>query len=222
MTDTVPTPTSLDEIVLPHAEDGPSPVPPVLKAPNAKSAAKKPIVSKAVAPEPVADTQPVAEPQQSAAPAVRSTKENKMADTIEMMTDKTKTVFADVNERAKSTMEKGARALEDVTAFNKGNIEALVESSKIAAKGMEQMGQHAALYAKSSFEQATSAFKMMTTVKSPTELFKMQSDFARTSFDAFVAEASRSTEAALKLAGEIAQPISNRVALAAEKMKVAA
>ena len=232
MSDTPTMPTSLDEIVLQAAEDGPSPVPPVLKAPVSKSATKKPIVAKAmdIAPQPpveaaeVVETAAIAETAntQTAEPAIRSAKEFKMVETIQMMTDKTKTVFAEANERAKAQMQKGAQSFQELGAFNKGNIEAMVESSKIAAKGFEQMGQSAALYAKASFENATSAFKTMTTVKSPTELFKLQSDFARTSFDAFVAEASRSTEAALKLAGEITQPISNRVALAAEKIKVAA
>jgi hypothetical protein len=37
-----------------------------------------------------------------------------------------------------------------------------------------------------------------------------------------VAQTSRGTEATLKLAGDVAQPISNRVAVAAEKMKVVA
>ena len=126
------------------------------------------------------------------------------------------------SERAKAQMEKGAKAFEDMNAFGKGNVEAIVESSKIAARGFEQMGQDAASYMKSSYESATGMFRSMAAIKSPTELFKLQSDYARASFDAFVAEASRSTEAALKLAGEIAQPISNRVALAAEKIKVAA
>ena len=130
MTD-IPTPISLDEIVVPNAEDGPSPVPPVLKAPTAKPATKKPAVAKTAAPAPeiAADAQPVAEPNQSAAPAVRRMKEFKMVETIEMMTDKTKTAFADVNERAKASMEKGARALEDVASFNKGNIEAIVDAN---------------------------------------------------------------------------------------------
>ena len=51
-------------------------------------------------------------------------------------------------------------------------------------------------------------------------MMKMQGDFARQSFDKMVAEASRGTEAMMKLFGEITQPISNRVALAADKMKV--
>ena len=41
-------------------------------------------------------------------------------------------------------------------------------------------------------------------------------------FDGAVAHASHSTEAMLKLAGEIAQPISNRVAVMADRVKSAA
>ena len=37
-----------------------------------------------------------------------------------------------------------------------------------------------------------------------------------------VAETSKNTEAMLKLAGEVAQPISNRLALAADRFKAAA
>ena len=84
------------------------------------------------------------------------------------------------------------------------------------------MGQDAAEFGRKQFEEATAAFKTLATVKSPTEFLKLQSDFVRSSFDALVAETSRSTETVLKLAGEVAQPISNRFAVAAEKMKTAA
>ena len=186
------------------------------KAPASKLASKKPVpLAKARAPEPV----------KSAEPAARSAKDSMMTDTtIEptTMTDKAKTMFAEANDRAKTQMEKGAKAFEDMGTFQKGNLEAMVESSRIAAKGFEKMGQDSASYLKTSYENATSTMKAMAAIKSPTELFKLQSDFARSAFDAFVAETSRSTEAALKLAGEIAQPISNRVALAADKIKVSA
>jgi phasin family protein len=131
-------------------------------------------------------------------------------------------MFTDVNDRAKGAMEKGTKFFAEMTEFNKGNVEALVESSKIIARGLETMGQDAAAYAKTSFEGATAAMRTMATVKSPTEFMKLQADYARQAFDAMVAQTSRSTEASLKLAGEVAQPISNRVALAADKMKIAA
>lgn len=145
-----------------------------------------------------------------------------MVEAFQSMTEQTKSLFAQANERAKAQLEQNAKAFEDMNAFSKSNVEAIVESSKIAARGFEQMGQDAASYMKSSYESATGMFRSMAAIKSPTELFQLQSDFARSSFDAFVAQTSRSTEAALKLAGEIAQPISNRVAVTVEKAKPAA
>ncbi|MCW6536209.1 MULTISPECIES: phasin family protein [Sphingomonas] len=195
---------------------------PVTKStPAAPRAAVKPVAKKPAPRAKVAPAQP-ASTRQASRPATIAAKEVIMSDTIKTVTEKTQAYFAEANERAKGSIEKGVKAFEDANAFHKGNLEAIVESSKIAVKGVEKMGQDAAAYAKTSYEKATETFKAMSTVKSPTELFKLQSDYARASFDAFVAEASRSTEAALKLAGEIAQPISNRVALAAEKIKVAA
>ncbi|SFP68805.1 phasin family protein [Sphingomonas rubra] len=142
--------------------------------------------------------------------------------TADNTTDKAKAMFADVQDRTKGAVEKGQQFLAELTEFNKGNIEALVESSKIAARGFESMSQDAMATAKSSFEDASQAMQTFATVKSPTEFMKLQADFARSAFDMLVQQTSRRTEASLKLAGEIAQPISNRVAIAAEKIKIAA
>jgi len=62
----------------------------------------------------------------------------------------------------------------------------------------------------------------MSSVKSPADFFKLQSDFVRQSFDAIVAETSKNTEAMMKLAGDAAQPLSSRFAVAVEKVKTAA
>jgi phasin family protein len=64
--------------------------------------------------------------------------------------------------------------------------------------------------------------KAFAGAKSPTDFFKLQSDYVRSAFDALVAETSKNAEAVLKLAGEVAQPLSSRAAVAAEKIKVAA
>jgi phasin family protein len=111
---------------------------------------------------------------------------------------------------------------EELAAFNKGNLEAMVESSKIIARGFESLGQDVAAFAKSQLEQSTAMMKTLASVKSPTEFMKVQSDMIRQSFDQMVAQSSRSTETMLKLAGKVAQPISNRMAVAADKMKLVA
>ncbi len=151
-----------------------------------------------------------------------TTIQNTAKDFGDKAAQQTQAMFADAQDRTKGAVEKGQKFLAELTEFNKGNIEALVESSKIAARGFEAMSQDAMATAKSTFEEASQAMQTLATVKSPTEFMKLQADFARSAFDTMVQQASRRTEASLKLAGEVAQPISNRVALAAEKIKVAA
>ncbi len=142
-----------------------------------------------------------------------------METTLHATAEKTQAMIADMNERAKLAMEKSTKLFADMNEFGKGNVEALVESSKIAAKGIETMGQDAADYARKSFEGATAAMRSMASVKSPAEFMKLQSDYVRSTFDSLVAETSKTTETVLKLAGDVAQPLSSRVAVAAETLK---
>ena len=136
--------------------------------------------------------------------------------------DQAKNLFGQAGEQTKSAMEKSKKAAEEMAEFSKGNVEALLESSRIAAKGLETMGQDAAAFFRARYDSTAQVVNAVATVKSPTELFQLQADYLRGAFDAMVAEASRSTEATLKLAGEVAAPIQNRVALAADKIKIAA
>ncbi len=153
-----------------------------------------------------------------AAPAVKE----KVMTTIENATGKAQALFAEWNDRTKAAVEKSTKLVEEANEFAKGNVEALVESGRIAAKGFEGLGQDAAEYGRKSFESATAALKSFSSAKTPADFFKLQSDFFRTSFDSYVAEASKNTEALIKLASDAAQPLSNRVAVAAEKVKTAA
>ena len=178
------------------------------------------------APEPVAATEPAPIEQTPiietpATQAVIPAKDSIM-DVTNDTTQKAQAMFSDLTARSQGAVEKSQKMFGEIAEFNKGNVEAFVESSRIAARGFETMGQDAVAYAKSSFEGMTQALKTLSTVKSPTEFMKLQADYARSAFDAMVAQTSKSTETTLKLAGEVAQPISNRVAVASEKMKVSA
>lgn len=137
-------------------------------------------------------------------------------------TSQAQAVFADLNDRAKAAVEKSQKIAEDFADFQKGNLEAFVASAKVAAEGLQTLGQDAAELGRANFESAQAALKSFAAAKSPTEFFKLQSDYAKSAFDAFVAQTSKNTEASLKLAGEVIQPLSSRVAVAAEKFKTAA
>ena len=127
--------------------------------------------------------------------------------------------FGDMNTRAKDAMSKGTKAIEELVEFSKGNVEAIVASGRVAAKGAEEIAKYSAEDGRTSVEKANATAKQFAAVKSPTEFFQLQGEVAKQTLDALVAEGSKFTESYLKLIGEIAQPISNRVAVAAEKVK---
>ena len=132
------------------------------------------------------------------------------------------TAFSDFQEKAKAAYEKGTSVFGDYSEFAKGNVEALVESSKILAAGLQELASAYVSEGRSGFETLTAEVKELAAAKSPTDFLKLQNDLAKKHFDEAVAAASKHSEALIKLANEAAQPISTRVSLAVEKIKTAA
>lgn len=137
----------------------------------------------------------------------------------EFSTEGAKAIFEDAKTKAKDLYEKSTKAVEEATEMTKGNVEALVASGRAAAKGTEAIMQDVASYSRKSFDTASSAVKSFAGAKTPTELFQLQSDYAKASFDSAVAEASKVSEAYVKLFSDVFEPLSGRIQLAAEKIK---
>ena len=188
--------------------------PAVKPAPAAKAKpARKPAVRKI--------TQPARAAVKKIEGAIIMTKTNGI-EAGQFAAEQFKTVFGDVNERAKAAVERSAKIVEEFADLTRGNVEAFVASSKVAAKGVETLSQEAAEYSRKSFEDASTALKSIVEVKSATDLFRLQGDFARAAFDSAVAESARLSEAMLKIAGDVAQPITSRYTVAAERVKTLA
>ncbi len=206
--------SDLPELPVPESAEH---IPAMLAAPKAKRSKKDaaPVVTPAVEPAPTAAAS--AEPTNEE-PPMATTIENATADTA----TKTNAMFGDLNDRAKGAMEQGGKMVAELNGLNKGNVEALVESGKLAVAGVQTLAQGQAAYVRKQFEEATAAARTLASAKSPTEFLQLQGDYVRQQFDALVAETSRSTESMLKIVGEVVQPISNRVAVAVERIKQAA
>jgi phasin family protein len=198
------------------------------KTRSPKAAAKKaPAAAKAAQPQ-AARKRAAAKPAASIAAVRVATRINTntlnegttdMKNQTKAVADRVQEIFGDVNERAKTQIERNTRIAEELTELTKGNVEAIVASSKLAAKGVETLGQEVAEFGRKSFEEASAAVRSFAEVKSPTDLFRLQSEFARTQFDSLVAESSKMSEAMIKLAGEVFEPITSRYSVAAERVK---
>jgi phasin family protein len=120
--------------------------------------------------------------------------------------------------KAKEAVEQGTKSMEEMNSFARGNVEAMVEAGRVAAKGIETITQQVVEMAKKNAEATTTAVRSFAGAKNANELIQLQSDFARQQFDKFVADGSKLTEMFVKFAGEAFEPISNRFAVAADRV----
>lgn len=127
-------------------------------------------------------------------------------------------LFTEAAERGEQTVKRSRKAAEELADMYRGNIDAFVEASRIAATGAQSIGQSMAAKSRDSIEQTADTVRSLAEAKSPTELLQLQSEYARSAFDRFVEDSSAMTESFVKLAGEAFQPISNRASANVEKL----
>ena len=120
--------------------------------------------------------------------------------------------------RAKKAYEKSTAMAGEFSEFAKGNAEAVVESGRILAGGVQELGQTYVQETRTAYETMTADLKEAAAVKSPTELFQLQGRLMRRNFDTMVAYSSKNSEAMLKLASDAFAPISTRLSVAAERV----
>jgi phasin family protein len=191
-----------------------------LKVSTAKTAVAKKTVRKAPAREPVA-----AKNTSKPTTTITQLKDKIMATTKTSTTDyttKAKEAVAEMQTRAKAAYDKAGEMTADVTAFHKGNFDAVVEAGKVLASGMQDMGRSYVEDVKSAAETVTADVKKMVAVKSPTELFQLQGEIARRNLDTLVAKTSKNAEVMMKLANDMFAPISTRASVAMERLNKAA
>jgi phasin family protein len=216
-----------------------APVAKKIAAPKKAPAAKKATPVKKAAAKTVKKTAtktPVKKPVLARKAAVKTSKPAapktnpviKLKDTIMATAKNTdiaataKDVIADVQTRAKTAYAQTTVLASEATEFTKANVEAVVESGKIFIAGAQELLKDNVETGKTVIETVTEDAKKVAAVKSPTELMQLQGEIARRNFDALVSYGSKRTEAWVKLYNEAFAPISNRVSVAAEKIKKAA
>ncbi|WP_448207680.1 phasin family protein [Azospirillum sp. sgz302134] len=110
------------------------------------------------------------------------------------------------------------KTFDELSKLTKGNVDAVVKSGTIVAKGAEEAGKQVAAYTQSSLEKSVANGKSLLAVKTIQELIELQTSFAKASFEAFVAESAKLQELSVKIANEALSPINERVNLTVETL----
>lgn len=177
--------------------------------------AKKPVVKKVRAQAQKAEAQTVFSKPIEGFATMSKTVKTAAAEAGEKITASLK----DANAKAKTAFAKGSETAKEVAEFHKANLEAVVESGKVAVKGAQTVAERAVEAGRKNWEVTTAHGKALTGVKAPADFFQLQTEFARKQFDAAVADFSKNTEFGLKLAGDVIAPIQNRYAVVVDQVK---
>ena len=118
-------------------------------------------------------------------------------------------------EKASQNFFKGSGEL---ASLGKENLEALVQSSQIVAKGAETFGKQWMGFAQAAVEQNVAAIQSLVAAKTLKEVVDLQNDWAKKAFDSAVAESARLSEMGVKTANDAFEPIKARVNVSVEKL----
>ncbi len=121
------------------------------------------------------------------------------------------TAFKTGTEALKANFEKAVKSYDHMLGFGKGTVEAYVKAANVAGKGAETLHTELYNYSKSSIEGSISAAKALMATKSPHEAFELQTDYAKTAFDAYVSELTKLSEMVIATSKETFEPIQGRV-----------
>ena len=121
--------------------------------------------------------------------------------------------------KAQAAFEKSSAIFGEAGEFTKGNVEAVIESSKILADGVQEMGTTLASEGRNAFEAITGDIKELAAAKSPADFLKLQAEITRKNIDGMVATSAKNSEALLKLMGDAFSPLSGRINVAMDKAR---
>jgi hypothetical protein len=96
--------------------------------------------------------------------------------------------------------------------ISKDNVDVALKSFGAVSKGMQAIAVEFADYSKKSFEQGTSALEKLIGAKSLDKAIEAQTDYLKTAYEGFVAEATKLGELYADLAKETYKPLEGVIA----------
>ena len=138
------------------------------------------------------------------------------AETVKTTVDQITTAS---NVAFKDGVEKSLSALNDFNAQSKKNLEALVASTTAATKGVEALGAQAMAYSKTVFEGNVTAAKSLAGAKSVQEVVELQTTFAKSALETYMAQVGKMSETITAAMKESMKPLNERVTASVEKFQ---
>jgi len=105
-----------------------------------------------------------------------------------------------------------ALTFEDFQNFSKQQVEAATAFATTLTKGMQEIAAETTEYSKSSMTSGSEVVEKLLGAKTLESAIQIQTDFAKSAFEGFVAKTTKINEIFAKLATEAAKPAQNAFA----------
>lgn len=123
------------------------------------------------------------------------------------------------NEAMKNGIETMTKAYERFAGFGKESVEAYMQSATSLTKAFERINGEVFAYSKQQVEDGVAAFKAVAGSKSLHEAWEVQTDFAKSALDAYIAQATKINDLWMDAAKQAAQPLNERFSALAEAVQ---
>jgi phasin family protein len=97
--------------------------------------------------------------------------------------------------------------LEDMQQFSKEQMDAATVTATTLSKGVQQIAVEATDYSKKSLESSTAFFEKLLGAKSLDKAIEIQTEYAKTAYESFVAQATKFGEIYTNIAKEAYKPV---------------
>ena len=104
------------------------------------------------------------------------------------------------------------QAFEDFQKYGKDNLDAAVKAFGVQQKGVQAIATEFADYSKKAIEAGSSTFEKLAGVKTLDKAIEIQTDYAKTAYEGFVAPATKDGDLVTELANESYKPLEGALA----------
>jgi phasin family protein len=119
--------------------------------------------------------------------------------------------FKNGAEAFKTGFEKAVKGYDHLLGYSKETVEAYVKAANAAGKGVETIHGEMYAFSKHSIEESIAVTKAVLGAKSVHEAIEVQTDFAKTQFDAYVGQMTKLTQLFTVTSKEAFAPLQGRV-----------
>ena len=134
------------------------------------------------------------------------------ADTVE-------DVMKNGSEAMKNGMETWTKAMERFSGFGKENVEAYMKAAAAMTKAFERINGEVVSFSKQQAEDGVAAFKAVSGAKSAHEVWEVQTDFAKSALDAYIAQATKINDLWMDAAKQAVEPMTARFSALTEAVQ---